>query len=613
MPSLRRSLIGYFLGLLALALGGVGVLIDRFANDALQAREGAERKRIAQEYETHCADSQSKFDDELLIQAQSLGREIRQKYSLLAKQAVDDSAKRFPVTMAVLALGDLGNPFGIAHTTAVAHNYNSRNALFWAYYSSPQTDERIRRSFAEGGEHPQYFQIHIPRFRRMIRSPDQSFDMPLEVDIEPQTETIPQRFSDVAVPNAGEFHRVVYRTNLQLTQTRFPNPNPQPPPATGTGRPRFPMPAVEREPGRGPQPRFPIVGPQPQNPDGFFPVVYVQCARPKSDLLERFGEHAAVRDEQLDRVTAETASSLSQLRLQMGTIAAATFLALGIGGWLLVGIGLSPLRKLSDAVSRVNEKDFRLPVEKIELTRELVPIHDRLTHSLESLKRAFEREKEAIADISHELRTPVAGLLATLDVSLRKPRTADQYKGTLEECRAITKQLGHLVERVMTLAYIDAGQTTTAASATDASELAEGCAAILRPLAESHGLTLTSELQNPVELTTDPDKLREVMMNLLHNAVEYNRPGGNVNLRVGKSGPNVQVEVSDTGIGMSAEVQGKIFDRFYRADPSRTTTGVHAGLGLAIVKEYVQRLGGTIAVESRIGEGTTFRVMLPSE
>jgi signal transduction histidine kinase len=606
MPSLRRSLIAYFLVLLAFALGGVGVLIDRFANDALKARELAEQKRIIQEYETHCAESQAKFDDELLIQAQSLGREIRQKYSLLAKQAVDDSSKRFPITMAVLALGDLGSPLATGLSSAVTHHRASSNALFWAYYSSPQIDDRIRRSFAEAGEHPQYFQIHIPRFRRVIRSQDQPFDMPLDTESEALTESSPNRFSQVTIANVGEFHRVVYRTNLHLTQSRFPTPQPpapQPPRPRGTGAER---------PGQPPR-GFTNPGPQqPQNPDSFFPTIYVQCARPKADLTDRLGEHAAMRDEQLGRVATETADSLSRLRLQMGTIAAATFLALAIGGWLLVGIGLSPLRKLSDAVSRVNEKDFRLPVEKSDLTRELVPIHDRLTLSLESLKRAFEREKEAIADISHELRTPVAGLLATLDVSLRKPRTAEQYKGTLEDCRLITKQLSHLVERVMTLAYIDAGQTTTNATETDASELAEGCAAILRPLAESHGITLTSELQHPVELTTDPDKLREVMMNLLHNAVEYNRPGGNVSLRVKKSGPGIQVEVSDTGIGMTPDVQGKIFDRFYRADPSRTTTGVHAGLGLAIVKEYVQRLGGTIAVESHVGQGTTFRVMLPT-
>jgi signal transduction histidine kinase len=262
----------------------------------------------------------------------------------------------------------------------------------------------------------------------------------------------------------------------------------------------------------------------------------------------------------------------------------------------------------------VSEKDFRLPIERQQLTEELAPIHDRLTHSLEALKHAFEREKEAVADISHELRTPVASLLATIDVSLRKPRTAEQYKQTLEDCRDITKQLGGLVERVMTLAYLDAGQTAVTKATTDVADVADGCASVIRPLAESHGLTLTTEVSEPVELSTDADKLREVILNLLHNAVEYNQPGGQVRLCV-RSEPNakrVVVEVSDTGIGMTPDVKGKIFERFYRADPSRTATGVHAGLGLAIVKEYVSRLGGRISVDSEPGQGSTFRITLPA-
>ncbi len=100
-------------------------------------------------------------------------------------------------------------------------------------------------------------------------------------------------------------------------------------------------------------------------------------------------------------------------------------------------------------------------------------------------------------------------------------------------------------------------------------------------------------------------------MNLLHNAVEYNRPGGAIELIARRDGAATVFEVRDTGIGMTADVRDKIFERFYRADPSRQATGVHAGLGLAIVKEYVSRLGGTIAVESEPGSGTTFRVTLP--
>ena len=106
-------------------------------------------------------------------------------------------------------------------------------------------------------------------------------------------------------------------------------------------------------------------------------------------------------------------------------------------------------------------------------------------------------------------------------------------------------------------------------------------------------------------------ELREVVTNLLHNAVQYNRPEGTIDLRVERLAGALSIEVRDTGIGISAEAQSRIFERFYRADPSRHSDTPHAGLGLAIVKSYVDLLGGTITVDSAPGVGTTFRVRLP--
>jgi signal transduction histidine kinase len=202
--------------------------------------------------------------------------------------------------------------------------------------------------------------------------------------------------------------------------------------------------------------------------------------------------------------------------------------------------------------------------------------------------------------------------LATIEVSLRKPRGPEQYRATLEDCRAIAQQLGQLVERIMTLASLDAGTTRTAVGRVDAVELAGMCGSIIRGLAAAHNLTFAIRAEEPIELDTDPDQLREVLMNLLHNAIEYNRPGGEVELTVTRVGEEAVFEVRDTGIGMPPEVRARIFERFFRADPSRHATGVHAGLGLAIVKEYVDRLGGTIAVDSQPEVGTTFRVALPA-
>ena len=251
-------------------------------------------------------------------------------------------------------------------------------------------------------------------------------------------------------------------------------------------------------------------------------------------------------------------------------------------------------------------------MEAAELGRELAPIHARLTQTLTLLRRAFEREKQAVADISHELRTPIAALLATIDVSLRKPRTPEQYRTSLEECRVISRQLGQLVERIMTLASLDAGNDRTLVGPVDVADLIGGGAAVIRPLAAANGLTVSVRQDDDLALESDAGKLREVLMNLLHNAVEYNSPGGTIYLTARRAGDAAVFEVRDTGIGIPADVRDRIFERFYRADASRNAAGVHAGLGLAIVKEYVSRLNGTIEVESEPGAGTTFRVTLPA-
>jgi signal transduction histidine kinase len=146
----------------------------------------------------------------------------------------------------------------------------------------------------------------------------------------------------------------------------------------------------------------------------------------------------------------------------------------------------------------------------------------------------------------------------------------------------------------------------------DVRHLAEQCTALVRPLAEARGLTLRLHSEGSPLLHADPAKLREVITNLLHNAIEYNRPEGEVDLTVVRDNGTLRLEVRDTGIGITPEARGHLFERFYRADPSRHSDGLHAGLGLAIVKGYVDLMGGTVSVDSTMGEGSTFRVELPA-
>jgi signal transduction histidine kinase len=634
MPSIRRNLLGYLLLLLALCLGGVGVFVDRFAQAAMRAREDAETRRIEAAYLQREKEAGAKFDAELASEAQLTARDTlrnRLSTSAILGNRIDPGAAVRPSDAEILdyqrrvvgLLGGLGlvnfadpprppaspPPGGPTRPPGPGDGPPPRSLNpFWVNYEAPRLVARIqdalRKSLEEDveprhrGEIQGEFEIHLvasdpahrARYTATARSAGLPHDLPADWDAlerAARNESPNLLYDDVEVAGHGTFRRAIVR-----------GPNPY----------RGPwllalFPSTLTPPG----------APRPQlRPTDLQVRVYVQFVAPAAILSDRLRQDQEDRDDQLARVRADTRIELAQLRTKLTLIGCGTFAALVVGGWLIVARGLAPVRKLSDAVSRVSEKDFRLPVRDDELSRELVPIHSRLTQTLDLLHRAFAREKQAVADISHELRTPIASLLATLDVALRKPRTPEQYRATLEDCRAIARQLGQLVERIMTLASLDAGTARTNSARIDASEVASGCAAVIRPLAAAHGLTLEVKADPPLGLDTDPDKLREVLVNLLHNAVEYNRPDGKVELNGRRANGRIVLEVRDTGIGMTPEVREKIFERFFRADPSRHATGVHAGLGLAIVKEYVGRLGGTIAVESEPGVGSTFRVELPA-
>ncbi|MBM3978869.1 MAG: HAMP domain-containing histidine kinase [Planctomycetes bacterium] len=647
MRSIRRSLLGYLLLLLALALSAVGVLVDRFANAAVRRRETSETERIEQTLRVRQSEAKAKFDAELVSETKALAQEAQWKTATLLGQnpdrrgsgflrlpdsppvaAPDDVSRQYRLRSELLILGTGLAPPALATTVAAVEprraalntfspfaylGANLPGAPGWVAFDGPRALARIHeglRKLFEDDDRARHVQITLSvshaglpgrtaqhvHIERAAGASAARVLPPLAVDsgwFEASATEWEPRLDDVDVPGVGPCRRVVT--------------------ANHAGRPLFfavwlPPPALP-----GP---FPTGKAQPYRPAFNRPDLVirmaVQSVRSYADLNARLAADQKERDEQLARVGDETRTELTQLRSRLIAIGAVMFAALVLGGWFFVARGLSPLRTLSDAVSQVSEKDFRLSVVPAELGRELAPIHARLTQTLLMLQQAFAREKQAVADISHELRTPIAALLATIDVALRKKdRPAAQYYSALEECRLISKQLGQLVERIMTLASLDAGNDHAHTGPTDVADLAAGCAAVIRSLAAANNVTVEAHLSAQVTLDTDAGKLREVLMNLLHNAVEYNKPGGTIDLTLARDGPCAVFEVRDTGIGMTDAVKEKIFERFYRADASRHSTGVHAGLGLAIVKEYVARLGGTITVESEPGVGTTFRVALP--
>ena len=585
MPSIRRSLIAYFLLLLGVALGSVGFLVDQFAGEAIRAREDAEIHRAVQEYDKQCEASKEKFDADLLHEAQVLARDVRQKYAILMSwDSHETEIRKFRASMGVIPLGESLTGWSSLVSFAALRTESVRGTAFWAYFSPPQLDARVRKTFVED-EHAGWYEIRLPWTHQLITALRLPFKFPRcspKLDADP---ILDHEFGTFTDETEGNIRRVSFRTTL------FP-------PRTRGGIPRF---------SPGPPKEFHSNVPI----ESFFSLT-IQYAKRQSELDDVLQEHKKSLDAEKERLTLATQESISWLRIRLALIGIWTFAALGIGGWLLVGRGLAPVRHLSHAVSQVSEKDFRLPIAREEMSHELLTIHDRLTQTLSALGHAFEREKRAIADISHELRTPLASLITTIEVSLRKPREADTYRTTLVECRDIGKQLTRLVERILILARMDAGDIKNRPELVDLSDIAGDCEIVIRPLAKEREIALTMNANPGAFVYADPNQVREVLMNLLHNAVEYSRPSGKIELKVSMDSAGVVCEVRDTGIGMTPETKSRIFERFFRADASRHTTGIHAGLGLAIVKEYVERMNGTIDVESTLGVGTLFRVHIPA-
>jgi len=355
---------------------------------------------------------------------------------------------------------------------------------------------------------------------------------------------------------------------------------------------------------------------------GLVPTVFVQYARSVADIEETLAELRAdienVRDQLLReqeqtrlRLEEDAQAALASMRTTLVLLAVAVVAAMVVGSVVIIRRGLAPIEHIARAVSQVSEKDFQLKLAPEEVPQELAPIVARLREVLALLAAAFQREKQAVADISHELRTPLAALLATIQVSLKKMRTAEEYRQTLGQCAEIGEQLRGLMERLLLLARLDAGTAIVYPQLVDVPELAEQCLNMVRPLAHDKDLHFHFERNGVSTVFTDPEKLREILNNLLHNAIQYNRPGGRVDLELRRKEGALVIEVRDTGIGIPPEARPHLFERFFRADPSRQSDVIHAGLGLAIVKGYLDLLGGTIAVESTVGQGSTFRIELP--
>jgi signal transduction histidine kinase len=293
----------------------------------------------------------------------------------------------------------------------------------------------------------------------------------------------------------------------------------------------------------------------------------------------------------------------------IATVVIGGVIAAGVA-WLVARGALQPLRSTADVVGSIDERSLNRRIEEKNLPPELLPVASRLNQMLARLEQSLRQRQQFLADASHELRTPVAALLAAMEVALRHPRDAAGYRETIESSLTDARLLQRLVETLLAQVRLgDAGPMYTDVPV-DIAAMVNECVTVIRPLANTCSTNVVARGERGVVWVTQPQRVQSILMNLLGNAIEHAGAGVTViaSWRIGNAG--LELVVQDNGAGIESQHAAHLFEPFYRVDSSRSSG--HLGLGLYLVKTHCEALGGTCRVESEAGEGATFMVTLPA-
>jgi two-component system, OmpR family, sensor kinase len=278
------------------------------------------------------------------------------------------------------------------------------------------------------------------------------------------------------------------------------------------------------------------------------------------------------------------------------------------GGWWLAGRAINPINDISGAAVKIAAGDLSQRINLADTENELGRLGTVLNSTFDRLSAALEEQKQFTADAAHELRTPVSVVLTQTQTALNRERTAAEYRETVESCQRAAQRMRRLIESLLELARLDAGQEPMKRERVNLVSTTLDCTKLVQPLADQRKVQIYYEVP-PLECVGDAERLGQVITNLLTNAVNYNKENGEVRIAGESKNGTAIITVADTGPGIPAEDLPHIFKRFYRAEKSRTSG--RTGLGLSISKAIIDAHGGALDVISESGKGTTFTIRLP--
>lgn len=228
------------------------------------------------------------------------------------------------------------------------------------------------------------------------------------------------------------------------------------------------------------------------------------------------------------------------------------------------------------------------------------------------IKAAWQKQLDFTADASHELRTPLSTIQTNLDVVLSNPdATIESQMKWLENIKLENKRMSNLVSNLLLLSRADTNEAIINKEFLNLSALVSEVVMTYSTVTEHNDLALTSTVQETISMCGDKDRIKQLLVILIDNAIKYNTPNGTVNIILSRNESCATIEISDTGIGIESEDIKRVFDRFYRGKQARLYNSDGSGLGLSIAKLITEEHEGKITAKSQTGKGTTFKIIMP--
>lgn len=286
-----------------------------------------------------------------------------------------------------------------------------------------------------------------------------------------------------------------------------------------------------------------------------------------------------------------------------------------LGGFFLAEQAIEPLQRLIRTTERLRPSHLDERLELRGVGDELDQLAGKINKFLDQIADHLKKNREFVANAAHDLRSPLAAIQSLVEVTLEKPRTVEEYEELLYQTTDEVRHLGQVVNQLLQLAETEAPEAVVAKESVRLAEIVTKIIEMFDPVAEEAGVKLVFDPANDVRVLGQPRQLRQVLTNLVDNAIKFSKPGGTVT--IGLEWDDDQglgkVTVCDTGIGIPADAVGRVFDRFFQVEKSRQRFGTNRGngLGLSICESIVHANGGTISVASELDHGTTFTVLLP--